>query len=89
MLDVGATGRLLLSGELQHVLPLENAKAMRDANPIKNGIWQPDKALTDKRLAEMSRVLRSVGANHDLRPHLLEDNMEYLRITVLSLPFCQ
>lgn len=93
LLDVGATGRLLITGELQRVLPLENAKAMHDANPIKNGKWQPAKALTEKRLAEMALEIRThdesvrvivLGASHDLRPHLLEDT-DYLRLTVRSL----
>jgi len=54
LLDVGAVRRLLVAGELERVLPLENAQAMRNANPIKNGKWQPDDKLTQSRRLQVT-----------------------------------
>jgi hypothetical protein len=93
MLDIGAAGRLLVAGDLERVLPLENAEAMRAANPVKNGVWRPDEKLTQTRRAEMARVIRLhgpvsvivLGGSHDLFPHLYEDT-EYLQVTVKEYP---
>jgi hypothetical protein len=86
LLDFGAAGRLLLSGELDRVLPLEDAVAMRAANPVKNGRIAPDAARIGARRTAMVKNLFDrgnvgvivLGDSHSVTM-LLPEGTEYSR----------
>ena len=92
MLQIGAAGRLLLAGEIDDVLPLEDHAAWRRANPIKSGKIEIDQAANDEReRAMVRRLLKSeravivLGADHDLRKHVPE-TVKYRVVRVKGLP---
>jgi hypothetical protein len=86
--------RLLVSGELQRVLPLDDAKTVDAAKPrLHNGQVVPDPAAKAKRQAAMAQALLKagpvavaiLGGSHDPTDalgRLDEAGVEYLRVTV-------
>lgn len=84
---------MLLAGELERVLPLEDAAAKRAANPVKGGRIAPDAARIGARKAAMVKNVFDrgpvgvivLGSSHDLTEHLPEGT-EYIRVTVKAYP---
>ena len=93
LVEVGAAGRLLLAGELDRVLPLEDAAAMRAANPVMKGMIAFDGAKVQARQAAMVKNVSDrgnvgiivLGDSHDLT-RLLPEGTEYIRVTVKAMP---
>jgi hypothetical protein len=93
-LEVGLPGRLLQSGEIADVLPLEDDKALDDAAPIQTGnqgirfdaekVAARRKAMAD-RLPKEGMALVVLGGSHDLRPYLPPGTL-YVRVTMRSYP---
>lgn len=93
LLEVGSAGRLLISGELEEVLPLEDAEAMKQANPISpSGEMKLDPIKIEARHdAEVKAALKEgpvaliiLGGSHDLTESVRRidgGNCEYLRVT--------
>ncbi len=89
----GAAGRLLISGDLEDVLPLEDADALAKAKPISpSGGVRLDPVKIDARNdAQVNAVLKEgpvavivLGGAHDLRvsvQRLGGGNCECLRVT--------
>jgi hypothetical protein len=92
LLQIGAAGRLLLLGEIDEVLPLEDHAAWRAAKPVAGGQLafdeqtglQREKAMVAK-LREHSDAIIVLGSGHDLRQHIGQDT-SYVRIHVQSDP---
>jgi hypothetical protein len=94
LLELGAVARLLASGELQRVLPLDDAKLLDLAKPrLHNGQVVPDPAAKAKRQDAMAQALLKagpvavavIGGSHDLTDALNRQGAagtEYLRISV-------
>jgi hypothetical protein len=91
---LGAVARLLVSGELQAVLPLDDAALLDAAKPrLKNGEVVPDPAAKVARQDGMVRTLLKagpiavavLGGAHDLTANVQRVAppwCEYLRVTV-------
>lgn len=92
VLEMGAAGRLLISGELENVLPLEDADAFENANPISSDgavKLDPDK-IEARHNAQVKAVLKQgtvavivLGGAHDLTESVRRsaEDCEYLRVT--------
>jgi hypothetical protein len=89
---VGAAGRLLISGELEVVLPLEEVGALEKANPITpNGSVRHEENKLEARHDAQLRVLAKgspvavivLGGAHDLTSSVrrADSGWEYLRLT--------
>lgn len=77
VLQIGDAGRLLIAGEIDDVLPLEDHEAWRAANPLASGKAEICEAANTrreqaivKRLLSHERAVIVLGAAHDLRKHL-------------------
>jgi hypothetical protein len=93
LLEMGASGRLLIAGELEDVLPLEDAASLEQAKPITpSGKMELDPKKVEARhdaqvRAAMKEGLVAViflGGAHDLTASLQRlgyDKCEYLRVT--------
>ena len=92
LLEVGAAGRLLISGELEEVLPLEEDGAMEHANPITpNGTVRHEESKLEARHDAQLRVLAKespvvvivLGGAHDLTGSVRRagNGWECLRVT--------
>jgi hypothetical protein len=93
LLEMGASGRLLITGELEEVLPLDNADLLEQAKPITpEGKVQMDPVkLTARREGQVRAVLekRAFGlivldGVHDLSDsirRLGRNRCEYIRVT--------
>jgi hypothetical protein len=92
LLEMGAAGRLLTSGELEDVLPLEDADALEKAKPISpSGSVRNDPVKIEARHdAQVRAVMKDgpvavivLGGAHDLTGSIkrLGVNCEYLRVT--------
>jgi len=92
MLKMGVAGRLLIAGELKDVLPLENAAALQQANPVQDGELKPDAMKAAARSAGQVRELLKagtmtvieLGGSHDLSAavkRVADGKCEYLRVT--------
>jgi hypothetical protein len=94
LLEMGAAGRLLISGELVDVLPLEDADALEKAKPISpSGDIRLDLGKIEARHnAQVKTVMREgtvtvavivLGGAHDLSASIrrASGNCEYLRVT--------
>jgi len=86
-LEVGTPGRLWLAGDIGHVLPLEDEKALQDAKPVRNSVIVFDEAKVNARrkamVAQLPRyglALIVLGSSHDLGPHLREGTL-YVKVT--------
>ena len=87
-LQLGAPGRLLMSGDIDEVLPAEDAKAFDGANPVKGGKVSFDASAVKRREDAIAKRLLSakesvivLGGDHDLSDNL-PDGVEYLRVTL-------
>jgi len=78
-LQMGAAAQLMISNELNSMLPLENAEAFEKANPVgKDGKVRFDEAAEEKREDEMVKILLKgkgikviiLGGGHDLTDNL-------------------
>jgi hypothetical protein len=87
LLLIGAAGRLLLAGEIDEVLPLEDHDAWRAAKPV-DGVIDP--AANEARERAMAKRLPSravivLGMGHDLG-RWLPSGVEYRVVRVGALP---
>lgn len=92
LMQMGAAAHLMISNELNSVLPLENAEAFEAANPVgKDGKIRFDEAAEEKREDEMLRVLMKsqgikvvvLGGGHDFTDRLERMNLgsvQYVRV---------
>jgi len=93
LLEVGAAGRLLVSGELEDVEPLEDRLAFEAASPVTpDGRVRPDPAkIAARNDAQVKRIVSKggnavvmLGGSHDLNASINRvagGKIEYLRIT--------
>jgi hypothetical protein len=93
LLEIGAAGRLLMSGELQEVLPLDDAELLDAAGPVlANGKLTFDAAKLQARrdamvqlaLAEDHAAVIVLGGSHDLTENvrgIVGEGCEYIRVT--------
>jgi hypothetical protein len=93
MLEIGAAGRLLVSGELGEVLPLDDAKLLDAAAPVlANGKVTFDAAKVAARrdamvqwaLAKDHAAVIVLGGSHDLTDNvrgIVGEGCEYIRVT--------
>jgi hypothetical protein len=93
-LELGAVARLLVTGELQRVLPLDDAKLLDAAKPrLLNGQVVPNHAAKAARQDAMTLALLKagpvavaiLGGSHDLTDALNRQGaggLEHLRVTV-------
>jgi hypothetical protein len=90
-LDVGAVGRLMMTGESE-ALPAENKKVMEAANPVKDGKVEFDEAAIERRedaivrnvlASESPVVVLMLGGSHDLGDNVPGD-VEVVRVQVKS-----
>ncbi len=93
MLELGAAGRLLMSGELEEVLPLEEADKLEAAKPVlPSGEVRPDPTKIEARHDAQVRAafkhgpfaLVILGGAHDLSrsaDHFTQGGCEYMRVT--------
>ena len=94
MVEIGAAGRLLVSGEIEDVLPLEDEEPLKAANPVDaDGQVRFDSprvqarhdAIVKNVLKEGSFGLVILGGDHDLWENvrrLGEGKCEYVRVTM-------
>ena len=92
LLEMGAAGRLLISGELEDVLRLEDADALEKAKPIlpSGGVKLDPVKIEARRDAHMKLALKDgpvamivLGGAHDLTASVRRfgGECEYLRVT--------
>ena len=92
LLEMGAAGRLLISGELEDVLPLEDAVALDRAKPVtpSGGVKLDPVKLEARHDAQVRATMKEgrvavivLGGSHDLTGSIkrLGGNCEYLRVT--------
>lgn len=91
LLDLATVGRLLPSGDVAEVLPLDNAEALSAANPIKpDGRFVIDEKAIDRRRDAIVRTVLNqdsglivVGGGHDLPEAVKRSGraVQYLRVT--------
>jgi hypothetical protein len=94
LLELGAVARLLVAGELQRVLPLDDAKLLDAAKPrFHNGQMVPNHAANTAHQDAMAKALLKagpvavavLGGSHDLTDALNRQGaagLEYLRVSV-------
>ena len=94
MVELGEAGRLLVSGEIEDVLPLEDEELLNAANPVTaDGQFRFDAlkvqarhdAIVKNVLKEGSFGLIILGGDHDLSENvrrLGEGKCEYVRVTM-------
>lgn len=88
LLELGAAGRLVISGELEAVLPVEDAELLEAANPVKEdgkvrfdqeAIERREDAMVKNMLKMDEAAVIILGGGHDLTDN--SDNaIEYIRI---------
>ena len=87
-LQLGAAAQLLISNELESVLPLENAEVFEAASPVsKDGKIRFDEAAEAKREDEMLKILMReqgikvivLGGGHDMTDNLKRMNLDSVR----------
>ena len=93
LLEMGAAGRLLISGELEDVLPLEDAEALANAKPISpsGGVKLDPVKIEARHDAQVKALMKEgpvavivLGGAHDLSSSVQRlggGNCEYLRVT--------
>lgn len=92
-LEIGAPGRLLMAGEVNEVLPLEDAEALDAAAPVRHreGMLFDDETVWLRRQAMARNLQREglalivLGGSHDLGTHLGGDVL-YIQVTPRSYP---
>lgn len=96
-LEAGAAGRLLASGELQAILPLEDQLALEEAKPITvaGAVRSDRQKIKVRRDAMVRRALQTsgvavliLGGSHDLSESVRAQSRpcEYVRITTKNYP---
>lgn len=92
-LQMGAAAQLMISNELNSVLPLESAEAFQKANPVgKDGKIRFEKDKEEKREDEMLKILMKgqgikvivLGGSHDLTGNMERmklDSVRYVRVS--------
>jgi len=93
LVEMGAAGRLLIAGEIDEVLPLDDANLLDAANPVRpDGSVQPDpERVRTREDAQVKAILRRggvavivLGGAHDLSASVRSarpERSEYLRVT--------
>jgi hypothetical protein len=89
MLELGAVARLLVSGELQAVVPLDDAAQLDAASPLRPGGLDPvalakrEEAMAIRALAAGPVSVLVCGGSHDLTAAFKRQSVEceYLRVT--------
>jgi hypothetical protein len=93
MLEIGAASRLLVSGELEEVLPLDDAELLDAAGPdLANGklafdplkVAAREHAMVRRALATDHAAVIVLGGSHDLTDSIrgvVGDGCEYIRVT--------
>jgi hypothetical protein len=93
MLEIGAAGRLLVSGELLEVLPLDDAELLDAAGPdLANGklafdpltVAARQDAMVQRALAKDHTAVIVLGGSHDLTDSvrgIVGEGCEYIRVT--------
>lgn len=93
LIEMGAAGRLLIDGEIEEVLPIEDAEALEKANPITrdNKVRLEQAKITERHDAIVRNALKSgplclmiLGGEHDLTEsvnRLGGGKCEYIRVT--------
>jgi len=93
LLEMGAAGRLLISGELEDMVPLEDAEAMEKAKPISpnGGVKLDPQKIKRRHDAQVKAVVKQgpvaviiLGGAHDLTASIKRVGggpFEYLRVT--------
>jgi hypothetical protein len=93
LLEIGAAGRLLVSGELEEVLPLDDAELLDAVGPVlANGklTFDPAKvaarrdAMVQRALAKDHAAVIVLGGSHDLTDNVrgvVGEGCEYIRVT--------
>lgn len=95
LLEVGAAGRFLISGELEDVLPLEGDGAMERAKPITpdGAVRIEEKKLEARHDAQLRELVVAgpvcvivLGGAHDLSQSVRRagNGWEYLRVTTAA-----
>lgn len=96
LMQLGVPAQLMITNELNSVIPLENSAAFKTANPIGgNGKIQFDEKAEEKREDEMLKILRKgqginvivLGGGHDLTDNLERmelDSVQYIRVATNS-----
>jgi pimeloyl-ACP methyl ester carboxylesterase len=87
LLQIGAAGRLLLAGEIDDVLPLEDHEAWRASQPVDCVIGPAANGRRERAMAKRlpSRAVIVLGVGHDLSKWL-PGEFEYLIERVEALP---
>ncbi len=92
MVQLGVPAQLMITKELNSVIPLENSAAFKSANPIgENGKIKVNQEAEEKREDEMLKILRKgqgmsvivLGGGHDLTDNLERmklDLVQYIRV---------
>jgi hypothetical protein len=93
LLEIGAAGRLLIAGEIDEVLPLDDADLLEEARPntLEGQLKMDPAKLTARHDAQVKAVLGNgafglivLGGPHDLSDsvrHLGQNSCEYIRVT--------
>lgn len=88
LLRLGAPGRLLMSGELDEVLPVEDAGLLKAANPVQQdgSVRLDEEIIRSREAAIVGHLLEGgpvsvvvLGGAHDLS-HSLPTSCEYIRV---------
>ena len=87
ILQLGAAGQMVLSGEITNIRPSESLEAYEQADPLKDGTVVLDEKVIERRQDAIASVLTAnsvslviLGGAHDLADNLPAD-VEYLRVT--------
>lgn len=93
LIEMGAVGRLLIDGEIEDVLPIEDADVLEKANPITpdNKVRLDQARITERHDAIVRNVLKdgslaliNLGGEHDLTESINQlggGKCEYIRVT--------
>ena len=94
LVEMGASGRLLVSGEIEEVLPMEDYEILDAANPVtsEGQVQFDEKKVQARRDAIVKNVLKAgpfglmiLGGDHDLSENVQrvgEGKCEYIRVTL-------
>jgi hypothetical protein len=87
-LQLGAPGAMLIAGEIDAMLPADDADAHRAADPVKGEKLEFDEAANKAREDEIVKLLLAhkhavivLGGEHDLADNL-PVSVEYVRVTL-------
>jgi hypothetical protein len=98
LLEFGAAARLLMSGELAEVLPLDDADLLDQANPVtpdgqvkhdRDRVRAREDAMVRAVLERKGIVVIILGGNHDLSGsvrRLGQGRVDYVRVTTQAYP---